>query len=610
MNNDGFQMVVNKRKSGKTGSTIYNRSGDATGKATWEHFKQKVSYEPKALGNLPKNGASKVSNYAKDDPYKKLSATKGGLHISTSKPSVPTSNPYDVRDDMESEEEADVVYDESVIIKDARRRASPFMALDAFMSTSKRNDSILWHARWGHVYFKMMQDMSKDSLILAFDMDTEKCNNTWVLADLPSGCKPLGCKWIFKRKLKTTFLNGELEDEVYMNQPQGFIMPSNENKVCKLIKSVYGLKQTPMQWHQKFDEVVLSNGYLLNQADKCIHRKFDKTGILVIKVLYEGHGEADVILVVCEKVTEEVVAQQPEPKLRQSKRNRTPRNEAINDEMDSIIGNNTWVLADLPSGCKPLGCKWIFKRKLKTTFLNGKLEDEVYMNQPQGFIMPSNENKEFLSSKFFMKDMGEADVILVSTPIDTSEKLMPNNGQAISQHEYSRVIGCLMYVMTCIRLDIAFAVDKLSRYTKGYTGASWISNTKDNSSTSRWLFLLDGGAISFSSKKQTCITSSTIEYESVALAVTGKEAKWLRNLILKIPLWSKPVAPISTLYDGASTLSRAYSLMYIDKSRHLGFRHNMIRELIMNGVVSIEFVRSQQNLADHLTKGLAKDLVI
>ncbi|GJT28643.1 zinc finger, CCHC-type containing protein [Tanacetum coccineum] len=166
-------------------------------------------------------------------------------------------------------------------------------------------------------------------------------------------------------------------------------------------------------------------------------------------------------------VTEEVV-QQLEPKLRKSKRNRTSKNfgpefqlyliketrdekEAINDEIDSIIINNTWVLADLPPGCKPLGCKWIFKTKLKvdrtiekfkarlviqgfrqksgiyyfdtyapvacistirlliamtsihnliihqmdvkTAFLNGELEEEVYMSQPKGFIMPDNEKK-------------------------------------------------------------------------------------------------------------------------------------------------------------------------------------------------------------------------
>ncbi|GJU07521.1 zinc finger, CCHC-type containing protein [Tanacetum coccineum] len=188
--------------------------------------------------------------------------------------------------------------------------------------------------------------------------------------------------------------------------------------------------------------------------------------------------------------------------------------EAINNEMEFIMGNNTWVLADLPPGCKPLGCKWIFKRKLKidgtiqkfmarpviqcfrqklgidyfdtyapvaristirlliamtsihnlviyqmdvkTSFLNGELDGEVYMNQTQGFIMPGNKNKvdmrnEFLSPRFSMKDMGEADVIMgirikhkskshyikkvlekfnyfdctpVSTPMVTSEKLM------------------------------------------------------------------------------------------------------------------------------------------------------------------------------------------
>ncbi|GKB80607.1 hypothetical protein Tco_0947502, partial [Tanacetum coccineum] len=145
---------------------------------------------------------------------------------------------------------------------------------------------------------------------------------------------------------------------------------------------------------------------------------------------------------------------------------------------------------------------------------------------------------------------------------------------------------------------------------EGYTDASWISNTEDNSSTSGWVFLLSGGAISWASKKQTCITGLTMESEFVALATAGKEAEWLRNLILEISLWSKPIAPISIRCDSAATLAKAYSQMYNGKSRHLGVRHSMIRELITNGVVSIEFVRSQQNLADHLTKGFARDLVL
>ncbi|GKC72284.1 zinc finger, CCHC-type containing protein, partial [Tanacetum coccineum] len=300
--------------------------------------------------------------------------------------------------------------------------------------------------------------------------------------------------------------------------------------------------------------------------------------------------------------------------------------EAINDEID--LGNNSWVLVNLPPGCKPLGCKWIFKRKLKvdgtiekfkarlviqgfkqksgkdyfdtyapvaristirlliamtlthnliihqmdvkTDLLNGDLDEELYINQPQGFIMPGNENKACKQIKFFMKGMGEANVILVSTPMDTSEKLMPNNGQAVSQLEYTSNPGTqywqaiqrvLKYLKKNMDYRLTYTGDP--SVLEGYTDASWISNTKYNSSTSGWVFLL----------------------------AVGKEAKWLKNLLLEIPLWSKPIAPISIRYDSAATLAKAYSQMYNGKSRHLGVRHSMIRELITNGVISIEFVR-------------------
>ncbi|GJW51151.1 zinc finger, CCHC-type containing protein [Tanacetum coccineum] len=403
------------------------------------------------------------------------------------------------------------------------------------------------------------------------EMDSIMGNNTWVLADLPPGCKTLGCKWIFKRKLN---VDGTIEK--FNRNPKDF-GPEFQ---------LYLIEETR-------DEVSDQHSYCFNVEDD--PKTFD-----------EGIKSQDVAF----------------------------WKEAINNNMDSIMGNNIWVLADLPPGCKPLGCKWIFKRKLK---VDGTIEKF------------KARTKEFLSSKFSIKDMGEADVILgirikhesngitisqshyiekvlkkfnyfdctlVSTLMDTSEKLMPNNGQVVSQLEYSRVIGCLMYVMTCTRHDIAFVVGKLSRYTSNPGTQHWqaiqraLNNTGDNSSTSGWVFLLGGGAISWASKKQTCITGSTIESEFVALTAAGKEAEWLKNFLLEIPLWSKPIAPISIRCDSAATLAKAYSQMYNVKSRHLGVRHSMIRELITNGVISIEFMRSQQNLADHLTKGLARDLII
>ncbi|KAL0444601.1 UNVERIFIED_CONTAM: Retrovirus-related Pol polyprotein from transposon TNT 1-94 [Sesamum latifolium] len=157
-----------------------------------------------------------------------------------------------------------------------------------------------------------------------------------------------------------------------------------------------------------------------------------------------------------------------------------------------------------------------------------------------------------------MKDMGEADVILciriirenkgisisqshyiekvlknfncfhctpLSTPMDPSVKLMPNTGKAVSQLEYSKVIGSLMYAMTSTRPDISYEVGKLNfSILEGYSDASWIPNVEDHSSTTGWVFLLGGGAISWDSKKQTFITNSTMESEFVALAAAGKRA--------------------------------------------------------------------------------------
>ncbi|GJY98841.1 hypothetical protein Tco_0516271 [Tanacetum coccineum] len=182
-----------------------------------------------------------------------------------------------------------------------------------------------------------------------------------------------------------------------------------------------------------------------------------------------------------------------------------------------------------------------------------------------------------------LKKFNREDCYPVSTLMDPIEKLKPNTSKPVDQLEYSRAIL------------IQILLDK---------------------SSERFIlllivlvFLLGGGAISWASKKQTCITGSTMEFEFLALAAAGKEAEWLRNLIHEIPIWSKPIVLISIRCDSAATLAKAYSQIYNGKSRHLGVRHSMIKELIMNGVISIEKVRSQHNLADHLTKALARDLV-
>ena len=74
--------------------------------------------------------------------------------------------------------------------------------------------------------------------------------------------------------VKTAFLNGELEEEIYMDQPDGFVANGQEDKVGKLLKSLYGLKQAPKQWHEKFDRTLTSAGFVVNEADKCVYYRY------------------------------------------------------------------------------------------------------------------------------------------------------------------------------------------------------------------------------------------------------------------------------------------------------------------------------------------------
>ncbi|GKD04824.1 zinc finger, CCHC-type containing protein, partial [Tanacetum coccineum] len=200
-----------------------------------------------------------------------------------------------------------------------------------------------------------------------------------------------------------------------------------------------------------------------------------------------------------------------------------PRKEAIDDEIGSIMENNTWVLSDLPPGCKPLGFRQkekidyfdtyvpvarittirlllalaaihnlvIHLMNVKIAFLNGDLEEEVYMKKPEGFIMPDqnqvDNTKKFLSSRFSMKDMGEVDVILVGRLSRFTSNPSRQHWQAITR-VFKYLKGTMNYGLSYVGYPSVL---------EAYSDASWINHVEDSSSTSGWMFLLGGGAISW-----------------------------------------------------------------------------------------------------------------
>ncbi|PHU17016.1 hypothetical protein BC332_12711 [Capsicum chinense] len=98
-----------------------------------------------------------------------------------------------------------------------------------------------------------------------------------------------------------------------------------------------------------------------------------------------------------------------------------------------------------------------------------------------------------------------------------------------------------------------------------------------------------------------------MESKFIVLDKAGEEAKWLQNFMEDIPYWPKPVALVCKHCDSQATIGRAGSMMYNSKSRYIRWRHNTIRELLFSGIITIDYVKSKDNVSDPLTKGLSRE---
>ena len=123
------------------------------------------------------------------------------------------------------------------------------------------------------------------------------------------------------------------------------------------------------------------------------------------------------------------------------------------------------------------------------------------------------------------------------------------------------------------------------------------------------MFTLGIAIVSWKSSKHTVIARSTMESEFIAPDKCGEEAEWLRHFLEDIPRWPKAVPPICIHCNSQSAIGRAQNSMYNGMSRHIPRRHNTIKQQLSTGVISIDYVKSKDNIADPLTKGLNRELV-
>ena len=473
---------------------------------------------------------------------------------------------------------------------------------------------------------------------------------TYTLVRLPAGRTAIGCKWVFKTKrgadgqvikhkarlvakgylqrygvdydetyapvarfpsirailaltahhnwelhqmdVKSAYLNGDLEEDIYMEQPEGYVVPGQEHLVCKLNKSLYGLKQAGRTWHLKIDIALKRQQFAALDADQCVYIKREDTCITII-ALY-----VDDLLIACSQ------------------------------------------LASLTELKKQLTAQFDMEDLGEASFILG-----VDIRRDRTHRTISIGQSAYITS--LLERHGMSDCKAVSTPMEHGLKAAtaktPENYKATDNdiRDYQAIIGGVMFAMICTRPDIAFAVTTLAQFASnptpthaqalkrllrylrgtidrrityaasgaidsqpklvGYCDADWGGGPGCRSVTG-YVFILAGGAISWQSKKQKTVALSTVEAEYMATTQATKEAIWWRSFLKG--LGHDMSHPTILHSDSQGSIALAHNPEHHARTKHIDIQYHFIRQHVADKTIAVHFVGTEGMLADIFTKAL------
>ncbi|CAO2836221.1 unnamed protein product [Amaranthus hypochondriacus] len=464
-------------------------------------------------------------------------------------------------------------------------------------------------------------------------------NDTWELATLPKGHKAIGVKWVYKIKrgadgsidrykarlvakgykqkygidydevfapvarldtvrmmislaahhkwkiyqldVKSAFLNGILEEEVYVEQPEGFVIKGEDDKVLHLKKALYGLKQAPRAWNTRIDGYLIQNGFTKCPYEHAVYVKTNGDDILIVSLYVD----------------------------------------------DLLFTGN---------------CQSMFNDFKEAMFKEFEMTDCGLMNFFLGIEVKQCEDGIFISQKKYAKEIIEkfkmGSCKPMSTPVATGMKLTKaGEGKLINPTLYKSLVGSLRY-LTITRPDIVYGVGLVSRYMEtpkeshwctakrivryikgtldygmfysygneatlyGYSDSDWAGDQDERKSTSGYAFYLGSTAFTWSSKKQSVVALSSCEAEYIAASSAVCEAIWLRNLLQE--LGHVQEKPTTIHVDNVSAIKLAKNPVQHGRSKHIDTRFHFLRDQVKEGPISLKYCNTAEQVADIFTKPL------
>lgn len=487
-----------------------------------------------------------------------------------------------------------------------------------------------------------LQSENAQDWIQAMDdeMASLHANSTWQLEQLPDGVKSIPCKWVFKVKhdaqgnierfkarlvakgykqqagvdfdevyaptskyatlrallalaaaedmeihqldIKTAFLNGELEETVYMQQPPGY-EEGEPGTYCHLQRALYGLRQAPRSWHIRLSKELKSLGFEVSEADPGLYIRSRSGGLSFLLVW------VDDILIVAPNL---LMVQE------------------IKDQVTSAFDAR-----DLGEAAYFLGIT-------------------ITRDRPNHEIKISKERMTL----DLVQQFGVAEAKMRHTPLSTGMQLSQDSGEELDmeRYPYGSLIGGMLYLSVCTRPDIAHAVGVLSKYMAkprtthwnaakgvlrylkgtsssgiifrgsntsliGYCDADYAGDIDTRRSTTGYVFKMNGGAISWSSRRQPTVAVSTTEAEYMGAAHAVKEALWWRKLLNDMSL--NP-GTVMIMADNQSSIKLLKNPVSSVRSKHIDVIYKFARERVARKEVQFEYVPTEDMIADIMTKAL------
>ena len=467
-------------------------------------------------------------------------------------------------------------------------------------------------------------------------------NNTWELVNRPQNRRVVSSKWVFKRKtspngsviykarlvsrgftqvqgidyhntyspvvryttlrvlfaltvrrdyeivhmdVECAYLQGDLEEELYLEQPKGFISKNHPGMVCKLNRAIYGLKQGGLAWNKKINEKLLKLNLKKSSFDPYVYYYLHEKVVIYVALFVDD--------LIC-------------------------------------VSNSIHHLESL-------------KNSLATSFPIKYLADltrcfgiNINRNREKGIL--TMDQQDYIQASLVKYCLKKCNRVLapldqeIVTEEEDRTSLSKEDIQKLKEKPYQRAIGTFMYLLQGTRPDLAFAISTLSKYNNSYTykhweavkvfryllcltfkrnpavdligygDASWASEP-DGRSVTAYIFKMQQAAISWRCKRESTYALSSCDAEFQALTATIQDAVWLRGFLSEIVLTY--TSPIPIMCDNTSTIDFSINQNYSPRTKHIIVKRGYAKQNVDLGEIIINYCALRDILADALTKALS-----